>query len=137
MSSGRAIQMGGRITSMPRYVILRHEFPSGHPRGSHWDLMLEVNAVLKTWALSSLPAVGCQLEALQLPDHRLEYLDYEGDVSRDRGRVQRVDCGTYALESETPRTIAAIMKGTLWHARAWLERNDVLDQRWNLSLFDV
>ena len=29
-------------------------------------------------------------------DHRLVYLDYEGPVSGDRGRVRRVDAGTFA-----------------------------------------
>src|SRR4051794_23553598 len=65
--------------SMPRFVLLRHETPAGSERPTHFDLMLEHNGVLRTWALSGLPAAGEPLLAEQLPDHRLAYLDYEGE----------------------------------------------------------
>ncbi|MDR2345499.1 MAG: hypothetical protein LBE18_05480 [Planctomycetaceae bacterium] len=34
-------------------------------------------------------------KAKRLPYHRLEYLDYEGEVSRNRGYVERIDKGIY------------------------------------------
>lgn len=86
---------------MPRYVILRHELPPGRDRPSHWDLMLEQQGTLRTWALSEPPrsAIGVLAEAL--PDHRIAYLDYEGPVSNDRGHVARWDAGEYQLLEET------------------------------------
>ena len=81
---------------MPRFVVLRHETPPGYARPAHFDLMLEVGGVLRTWAALSLPAVGGEpVAAERLPDHRLDYLNYEGPVSGDRGCVSRVDWGTY------------------------------------------
>lgn len=80
---------------MPRYVILEHDHPV-----LHWDFMLEDGAALKTWRLLSPPRPGAAIAAEALPDHRPLYLDYEGPVSGNRGRVRRWDWGTY--EWETP-----------------------------------
>jgi hypothetical protein len=88
---------------MPRFVILRHETPPGEARPTHWDLMLESGAVLRTWALPEPPSPGCELTAEELPDHRLAYLDYEGQISGDRGHVKRWDAGTYEMVSEAPQ----------------------------------
>ena len=75
---------------MPRFVLLEHEW-----NGIHWDLMLENGETLRTWAIDA-PVVGGQdLPARALHDHRSIYLDYEGDVSGDRGTVRRVDKGSY------------------------------------------
>src|SRR5688572_19690852 len=57
--------------TMPRFVILRHEMPLDHNRGTHFDLMLEVGGVLRTWSLPELPATGKVVLAEALPDHRL------------------------------------------------------------------
>ncbi|TWT47595.1 hypothetical protein [Botrimarina hoheduenensis] len=93
---------------MLRFVLLRHECPSSHERGSHWDLMLERAATagdhqptsehrLITWSLMKLPrewivrlarqapADNDPLVALRLADHRAVYLDYEGPVGAAPG----------------------------------------------------
>jgi hypothetical protein len=82
---------------MPRFAILLHDTP----QESHFDFMLEVNGVLKTWSLPCHPANGMTIEAKPLPDHRIAYLDYEGPVSGDRGTVARWDAGTYATQAQT------------------------------------
>ena len=65
----------------------------------HWDLFLERDGVLKTWSLASPPGPGAfSIEALQHFDHRLAYLDFEGEVSGGRGVVKRLDTGTYEAE---------------------------------------
>jgi hypothetical protein len=87
--------------SMPRFVILRHELPPSHDRGTHFDLMLEMGAVLRTWSLPELPEVGKVIQAEALPDHRLAYLEYEGPVSGNRGTVSRVEEGEYEMVEET------------------------------------
>jgi hypothetical protein len=78
---------------MPRYVILHHILPPKSARPSHYDLMLERDGVLLTWAVEQLPRAGLQVAATRLPDHRLAYLDYEGPISGDRGHVRRVAAG--------------------------------------------
>ncbi len=88
---------------MPRFVILEHDFPF-----LHWDFMLEVGESLRTWRLLQQPSPGSSGRAGQarsdaelLPDHRIEYLDYEGEVSRNRGTVSRWDAGMYLLLTQT------------------------------------
>ena len=81
-----------------RFVILEHRLPAhSHPRALHWDLMLERDDVLRTWALAQEPEIGKTCDATQLADHRLDYLEYEGPVSHDRGSVTRWDSGTYVV----------------------------------------
>ncbi len=82
---------------MPRFVILQHETDAG----SHYDLMLEVGGVLKTWSLSEPPEADREVACKSLPDHRLAYLDYEGPISGGRGSVTRWDQGTYQREEPT------------------------------------
>jgi len=82
---------------MRRFVILEHDFPA-----LHWDLMLECGAVLRTWRLGAPPAPGQSVRAEQALDHRRMYLDYEGPVGGERGRVRRWDSGTYRWEMHDP-----------------------------------
>ncbi|REK21858.1 MAG: hypothetical protein DWQ42_18415 [Planctomycetota bacterium] len=84
---------------MPRFVLLHHETPSGYERPTHFDLMLEVGAVLRTWALAARPDESLEQLAEALGDHRLAYLELEGPLSGNRGSVRRIDEGTYTVES--------------------------------------
>ncbi len=76
-----------------RFVILEHATPSD----VHWDVMLEAEGALSTWSISprEIPVRSFRCFVTKLPDHRLAYLDYEGEVSGGRGSVRRVDSGTY------------------------------------------
>jgi hypothetical protein len=78
-----------------RFALLRHEVSDDFGRASHWDLLLERDEHCWTWSLAELPggflgeaALG-RVEALRLPDHRTQYLEYEGPVSGGRGDVRR------------------------------------------------
>ena len=103
---------------MPRFVILEHDHPV-----LHWDLMLEAGDVLQTWRLAQPPESSSPIEATQLPDHRLLYLDYEGPVSGDRGRVSRWDAGRYVEDANSPAgTRILIMAGMKIRGKVRLER---------------
>ena len=78
-----------------QFVVLYHESPPGHDRSNHWDLMFEQDNTLATWALDEMLQPGVSIEAIKLAPHRLDYLQYEGPVSGDRGSVSRVLEGTY------------------------------------------
>src|SRR5262245_56825245 len=71
---------------MPRFVLLEHDHPT-----PHLDLLFEVGEVLWAWRLAQMPAEEMAVAATRNFDHRLVYLDYEGPISGDRGRVRRVD----------------------------------------------
>lgn len=93
---------------MPRFVVLWHQTPPSSPRASHCDLMLEMGEVLWTWELPQWPPL-CGTQAVRLPDHRRDYLQYEGPLTRARGSVRRLDQGTYELLGGThPRIVAQI-----------------------------
>ncbi|MEX2559208.1 MAG: DNA polymerase ligase N-terminal domain-containing protein [Pirellulales bacterium] len=121
---------------MPRFVVLRHDLPPGQPRGVHWDLMLEEedSGTLRTWSLPEPPAAGTMLIAEALSDHRLDYLDFEGPISQDRGSVTRWDRGTYELLARTSRELVFELCGTRLRGRARLTRQAETDQRWRLLL---
>src|SRR5260221_12104572 len=98
---------------MGRFVILRHESPAEFKPGMHWDLMLEAGNALQTWALALEPAPGIAIAADELPDHRLEYLDYEGPISGNRGTVSRWDAGRFEMLNESPRRLTVRLMGRL------------------------
>jgi len=75
---------------MPRFVLLEHLWD-----GVHWDFMLERGEILRTWAIDAPIVSGRDLPARALGDHRRIYLEYEGEISGGRGRVRRLDSGTY------------------------------------------
>ncbi len=74
----------------PRFTLLAH-----HTEPLHYDLLLERPDSCWTWRLTAPP--GEPLEATRIADHRKHYLTYEGEVSGGRGRVERVDRGTYVV----------------------------------------
>lgn len=87
---------------MPRFAILIHDHPF-----VHWDLLLESGETARTWRMLESPArwlspaPPMSVIAEPIADHRLMYLEYEGFVSRERGRVARWDFGTFDWLSET------------------------------------
>jgi hypothetical protein len=92
---------------MPRFVLLEHRW-----NGVHWDLMFERGDVLATWAIDEPIVAGRAVPARALADHRRAYLDYEGEVSGGRGRVRRVDWGTYRVVSWSAGLVRVELKGT-------------------------
>ncbi len=96
---------------MARYVILYHECPARSPRVSHWDLMIEQPAKLRTWVLPEVPVVRGPMRCEALQDHRKVYLDYEGPLSLNRGRVTRWDHGIYTVASEREDVVALCVRG--------------------------
>jgi hypothetical protein len=116
-----------------RFVILLHETPPGYARATHWDLMFEQGAALRTWALADEPRASATIDAEQLPDHRFDYLDYEGPVSGDRGHVTQWDRGAFELESDTAEEFTAILSGQRLRGRVRLAPLAGDDQRWGFS----
>ena len=115
---------------MSRYVILHHIMPPHLPRGTHYDLMFESDGVLRTWALAAEPTPGVPQEAELLADHRLDYLDYEGPISGDRGSVSRWDRGTHRIVRDEENAFCLELdEGRLLGALR-LERSRHDPQRW-------
>ncbi len=92
---------------MPRYVLLEHRDAPDDPAGLHYDLMVEDGDACRTWRLAALPpAGGGEVEATEIPRHRLAWLDaVEEDVSGGRGRVRRIAAGTGSLVDAAAVTV--------------------------------
>lgn len=118
---------------MPRYVILRHELPPTAGRPSHWDFMLEEEGALRTWAVEKSPDGEEPQTALQLADHRLAYLTYEGEVSGGRGRVTRWDEGSYDWLHRAADTVCVSLKGKRLRGEVRLQQSADDPQRWDFA----
>jgi hypothetical protein len=120
----RALKSAGSVSTpqkscrtVPRFVILEHRW-----NGIHWDLMLEVEQTLRTWAIDSPIQPGVELSARLLADHRLAYLDYEGEISGGRGRVSRLDRGEYQTADWSDRCVRVELRGTHFRGRVTLNQ---------------
>jgi len=122
------------IHYMPRFVLLLHETPAGYPRGTHFDLMLEHDAVLRTWAMDRWPAAGESVLAEKLPDHRLAYLDYEGEVAGDRGSVSRVLAGEFDVVTDAEALLVIALRSPGLTGNLTLTQTTDAPHRWRVSL---
>ncbi len=94
-----------------RYVIQKHA--ASH---LHYDFRLEVDGVLKSWAVTKGPSVNPHDKrlAVEVEDHPLEYGDFEGTIPRGQyggGTVQLWDRGYWLPEASD--SAAALRKGEL------------------------
>jgi hypothetical protein len=132
-----------------RFVVLHHVMSptASHQetRATHWDLMLEQDGVLRTWALAcdpleanaskkKAPTAIEQIIATPLADHRIEYLTFEGPISGDRGSVRRVEAGDYVLIRETDDELIARLAGSQLRGTMHLKCIDRAAQRWTFTL---
>lgn len=100
---------------MPRTVVLLHTLPDG---SSHFDWMIEVpgRPGLITFRCDKAPSRAPEFAAELLPDHRAVYLEYEGPVSGNRGKVERVAAGVWSdgdLHAATPSIVCDWGRGSV------------------------
>jgi hypothetical protein len=96
--------------------------------------MLEAGAVLRTWRLAAPPHCGEATVAAAVPDHRLHYLDYEGPISGERGRVVRRDRGTFTGQVQGESPIVVHLQGEHLHGVLRLER--IEGDSWRASMME-
>lgn len=96
-----------------RFVVQRHRATR-----LHYDLRLEIDGVLVSWAVPKGPTLdpAARRMAVHVEDHPLDYFEFEGVIPPRQygaGDVIVWDWGTWEPEARTPDPSAAIANGEL------------------------
>ncbi len=94
-----------------RFVVQEH-----HATRLHWDLRLEHDGVLASWAIpNGIPPDREENRlAVHTEDHPLEYLDFEGQIPKGQygaGRMEIWDRGTFEVHKWTERKVEVTFHG--------------------------
>jgi bifunctional non-homologous end joining protein LigD len=100
-----------------RFVVHEH-----HARRLHWDLRLERDGVLVSWAVpKGIPPDPAKNHlAVHTEDHPLEYIDFHGDIPAGQygaGTMKIWDSGTYETHKFRDREVMVTFHGERLHGR--------------------
>jgi DNA ligase D-like protein (predicted 3'-phosphoesterase) len=94
----------------PIFVVQKHK--ATH---LHYDFRLQINKVLKSWAVPKQPPLrtGIKRLAIQVADHALSYAKFQGTIEEGygAGTVEIWDKGTYELIKKTKNELEFELKG--------------------------
>jgi hypothetical protein len=123
-----------QATSAARpFVLLLHLPAPNSPLDPHWDLMIQDGDHLLTWRVPSQPRAGQEQVVQQIAAHRLEFLDFTGELTEQRGRVEQVARGMLEPTRWENDSISGTLRGSSSCFEITLERGSAPDQ-WTLSV---
>lgn len=116
--TGEPSRKAAKSSRKPLFVIQKHAASN-----LHYDFRIEVEGVLKSWAVPKGPSTDPKEKRLAMPteDHPLEYADFEGTIPEEEyggGTVLVWDRGTYTNLKDDISVSEALGKG---HLEIWLE----------------
>jgi bifunctional non-homologous end joining protein LigD len=118
-----------------RFVVHEH-----HARRLHWDLRLERDGVLASWAIpNGIPDdPRHNRKAVHVEDHPLEYIDFHGTIPSGygAGEVMIWDSGTYACEKWLPHRVIVTFDGERLHGRYALFKAGRSEKDWMIHRMD-
>src|ERR1700712_5518134 len=106
-----ASEPGTEGAPQPRFVVQEH-----HARALHWDLRLERDGVLASWAVPKGIPVDPKRNhlAVQTEDHPLEYLTFKGEIPAGEyggGSMGLWDTGTFEVHKWDEREVMVTFAG--------------------------
>jgi len=118
----------------PRFVVQEH-----HARSLHWDLRLERDGVLASWAVpKGIPDdPGKNGLAVHTEDHPISYLDFAGEIPRGEygaGTMRIWDRGTYECHKFRDDEVIVTFHGERLEGRYALFRTD--GKNWMIHRMD-
>jgi len=119
-----------------RFVVHEH-----HATRLHWDLRLERDGALASWAVPNGIPEDPQhnRKAVHVEDHPLDYLDFAGTIPAGNygaGEVSVWDRGTYATEKWEAGKIVVVFHGQRLRGRYSLFRAGRSDKDWMIHRMD-
>src|SRR3954453_2958352 len=117
-----------------RFVVQEHS-----ARSMHWDLRLEHEGTLASWAIPKgiPPDPKRNNLAVRTEDHPLEYLDFHGEIPRGEygaGTMRIYDRGTYELHKFRDAEVMVTFHGERVRGRYVLFRTD--EKNWMIHRMD-
>ena len=113
---------GAEVAEQPRFVVHEH-----HARRLHWDLRLERDGVLVSWAVPKgiPPDPKRNHLAVHTEDHPIEYIDFAGEIPAGQygaGVMKIWDSGTYETHKFREAEVMVTFHGERLHGRYVLFR---------------
>ena len=115
--AGDAGADGGAPEREPRFVVQEH-----HATRLHWDLRLEHDGVLASWAIpNGIPPTPKENRlAVRTEDHPLQYLDFHGEIPKGEygaGTMEIWDTGTYETHKFDAKKVEVTFHGERLNGR--------------------
>ena len=132
-------QMERKKSSLKKPIYVIHEHHASH---LHFDFRLEMNGVLKSWAVPKSPPETKNVKrlAIEVEDHPLDYASFQGIIPEGNygaGEVKIWDKGNYKLIKKTPGKIIFELSGKKLRGKYCLVKTNYGGNRKNWLWFKI